>query len=168
MKNNIAINNYFNNYETIISNYNISKATLDDIEKMKPLEDELNINILSKDMMLEDLQNEHYIYFVLKDTKRQNNIVGYLACSLVFDNMDILSIVIKKDYQKKGLASYLLDYIIELANKNGISSILLEVRKSNIPAIKLYEKFNFKNISTRKNYYNFPTEDALIYKLDIT
>lgn len=161
--NNIDDNNIVNN----LSNYDISNATLADIEQMKFLEDELEICILSKQSILEDMKNKHYTYFVLKDKTKSNAIVGYVALSLVLDNMDILAIVIKKDYQKKGLASYLLKYVINFAKQNDISTILLEVRMSNVPAINLYEKFNFEKISIRKNYYTSPIEDALIYKLDI-
>lgn len=155
-----------NNINNINTNYIISKSTLDDISEMKSLENELNINILSENNMKEDMQNENYIYFVLKD-KEKNNILGYIAISYVLDTIDILSIVIKKDYQKKGFGSILLEYVIEFSKNNDVSSILLEVRSSNLPAIKLYEKYNFEKINTRKKYYSNPVEDALIYKLDI-
>lgn len=155
-----------NNINNINTNYIISKSTLDDVSKMKSLENELNINILSENNMKEDMQNENYIYFVLKD-KEKNNILGYIAISYVLDTIDILSIVIKKDYQKKGFGSILLEYVIEFSKNNDVSSILLEVRSSNLPAIKLYEKYNFEKINTRKKYYSNPVEDALIYKLDI-
>ena len=155
-----------NNINNINTNYIISKSTLDDISEMKSLENELNINILSENNMKEDMQNKNYIYFVLKD-KEKNNILGYIAISYVLDTIDILSIVIKKDYQKKGFGSILLEYVIEFSKNNDVSSILLEVRSSNLPAIKFYEKYNFEKINTRKKYYSNPVEDALIYKLDI-
>lgn len=155
-----------NNINNINTNYIISKSTLDDISEMKSLENELNINILSENNMKEDMQNENYIYFVLKD-KEKNNILGYIAISYVLDTIDILSIVIKKDYQKKRFGSILLEYIIQFAKNNNAFNILLEVRSSNLPAIKLYEKYNFEKINTRKKYYSNPVEDALIYKLDI-
>ena len=53
------------------------------------------------------------------------------------------------------------------AKNEKLSSIFLEVRESNLPAIKLYEKFNFTQISIRKNYYPDNKEDALIYMLEI-
>ena len=49
--------------------------------------------------------------------------------------------------------------------KNKCEFISLEVRKSNIPAIKLYEKFGFEKVGTRKDFYRKPQEDALIYTL---
>ena len=46
--------------------------------------------------------------------------------------------------------------------KNGIVAFTLEVRESNHAAIALYEKFNFINAGVRKNYYEKPTENAVI------
>lgn len=149
------------------NNYTICKMKKDDVDSIKFLEEELNINILSKNSILDDLDNDNFSYFILKDTKKQNCIVGYVATSHVLDSMDIISIVIKKDYQRIGLASYLLKYVIDFAKQKNITKILLEVRKSNLPAQKLYEKYNFRKISIRKNYYNNPVEDALIYELTI-
>ena len=148
------------------NNYIICNLDNNQIQDIKLIEDELKINILPKNSILEDLENEYFSYFVLKD-KTNKNIVGYIATSHVYDTMDIISIVIKKDYQRLGLASYLLNYIINFAKEKNISNILLEVRKSNIPAQRLYKKFNFKKINERKNYYKAPIEDALIYKLEI-
>lgn len=166
MKNN-DITNTFNNFSKIdMSNYFISKATIDDIDKIMMLEDNLDIKILSKNNILEDMKNEHFVYFLLNDMSK-NKTIGYIAISYVIDTMDIISIVIEKNYQKKGFASYLLEYIIDFAKKNNIVNILLEVRSTNIPAIKLYEKFKFNKINIRKNYYTSPLEDALIYQLKI-
>ena len=51
---------------------------------------------------------------------------------------------------------------IEDCYKNGIKYITLEVRVSNIKAIGLYEKYGFKSLGTRKQYYQDNNEDALI------
>lgn len=149
------------------NNYIISKMDKSNIAEVKDLENELNIDILSEKSISSDLENNNYTYFVLKDIQKQNKIVGYIAVSHIIDTMDIISIVIKKDYHRKGLASYLLNYVIDFARQIKITNILLEVRTSNIPAQKLYEKYKFKLISKRKNYYNNPVEDALIYKLEL-
>ena len=76
--------------------------------------------------------------------------------------MDILSIVVSKTHQQKGIATKLLYYIFDFAKNLNINKILLEVRISNTKAISLYEKCGFKKISHRKNYYQSPTEDAII------
>ena len=56
----------------------------------------------------------------------------------------------------------MLDKLIDLAKKEKeINSITLEVNSINIPAIKLYEKFGFKNVGLRKKYYG-QNQDAII------
>lgn len=149
------------------NNYIISKMDKSNITEVKHLENELNINILSEKSILSDLKDDNYTYFVLKNVQEKNEIIGYIAMSHIIDTMDIISIVIKKDYQRKGLASYLLNYVIDFARQIKITNILLEVRTSNKLAQKLYEKYGFKVINKRKNYYSNPIEDALIYKLDL-
>ena len=109
--------------------------------------------------MLSDLNDQNFSYFVIK---LNDDIIGYIATSHVIDTMDILSIVVSKSYQQKGIATKLLYYIFDFAKNLNIHKILLEVRISNTKAISLYEKCGFKKISLRKNYYQSPTEDAII------
>lgn len=145
-----------NNNNSIIKIYNMS---VEDIDKVKKLEDEQCIDILSKTSMLSDLNDQNFSYFVIK---LNDDIIGYIATSHVIDTMDILSIVVSKSHQQKGIATKLLYYIFDFAKNLNINKILLEVRISNTKAISLYEKCGFKKISLRKSYYQSPTEDAII------
>lgn len=56
----------------------------------------------------------------------------------------------------------MLEFLLQKGEKNGIVAFTLEVRESNHAAIALYEKFNFINAGVRKNYYEKPTENAVI------
>ncbi len=89
-----------------------------------------------------------------------NVIVGYIMARQVFDEVDIINVAIKKDCRAMGLGSKMMEKILSLSDNISIYS--LEVRESNIPAIGLYEKFGFKRIGIRKNYYQSPKEDGLI------
>ena len=80
-----------------------------------------------------------------------NNILGFIDYSKMYENMEINYIFVIEKYRNKGIASKLLKYIIE---NNEFSNITLEVNINNTNAIKLYEKFDFKTISIRKGYYN--------------
>ncbi|MNI69677.1 Protease synthase and sporulation negative regulatory protein PAI 1 [compost metagenome] len=86
---------------------------------------------------------------------------------MLVDHLDIDSIVVDKDYQKNGVATSLLNKVLEYAKENKIYDVFLEVRKSNSNAILLYKKFNFEHINTRKRYYPDNGEDALIFYLDL-
>lgn len=132
-----------------------------DIDKILYIEKEQNISITSKKILLDELTSNTSKYYVLKHV---NKIIGYINISILVDNIDINSIVIKKEYQRKGLATYLLEYIFNLYKEQHIDKILLEVRASNIAAQNLYIKLGFKKINTRKKYYPDNFEDAYIYE----
>lgn len=146
----------------MINNIVITKMDISDILEVKNLETFQNINILSKKSMKNDLNDNNYLYFI---AKLDNEIIGYIAISKILDIVDILSVVVKEEYKRKGVATLLLEYIFKLDN---VSKIMLEVRKSNTIAQTLYEKLDFKKIHTRENYYSENHEDAYIYEKIIT
>jgi len=72
----------------------------------------------------------------------------------VIDEADIMNVVTKKDKRNLGIASNLLEELIRIAKEKNINKLTLEVNENNLSAIHLYEKFGFKKIAERKNYYN--------------
>lgn len=147
-----------------MDNILISKMQDEDIEEALLTEQSHNIHILSKNILKEDIKNKNYNYLVAKNN--DGKIIGYIGISYVLDSADIISIVVHKDYTQKGIATLLLQEIFAFAKENNIQKIMLEVRRSNIPAQKLYEKHGFKQIAIRNNYYD-NTEDALIYEKEL-
>ena len=87
------------------------------------------------------------------------NMIGYLFSHVVDDDVQILNIAIDIPFQHKGYGEQFLSYFLDQSNTD--SSIHLEVRKSNFPAINLYLKFGFHETGTRKGYYA-DGEDAII------
>ena len=147
-----------------MDNIIISKMQDEDIEEALLTEQSHNIHILSKNILKEDIKNKNYNYLVAKNN--DGKIIGYIGISYVLDSADIISIVVHKDYTQKGIATLLLQEIFAFAKENNIQKIMLEVRRSNLPAQKLYEKHGFKQIAIRKKYYD-NTEDALIYEKEL-
>lgn len=147
-----------------MDNITISKMKDEDIDETLLTEQSHNIHILSKNILKEDIKNKNYYYLVARNNEEK--IVGYIGISYILDEADIISIVVHKDYTKKGIATLLLQEIFKFAKDNNIKKLMLEVRISNIPAQKLYEKHGFKQITIRKNYYD-NAEDALIYEKEL-
>lgn len=143
-----------------MDNITIRKMRQDDIEQCINIEKSHNIKILSREILENDLKKDSNYYLV---ATLNNTLVGYIGLSYVLDTADIISIVVKKDYTKNGIASLLLREIISFCYKKEIKNIFLEVRKSNTPAQALYNKFGFFKISERKKYYN-NIEDAYIFE----
>ena len=130
----------------------ISKLTKEEVQEVIQLGTMLNPNF-SKLFHIENLNPNETIYLY-----KENNInKGFIHIQNGLDIIDLLNIIVKSEYQNQGIGSVLLKYIID--NKED-KKIMLEVRSKNINAIKLYQKYDFKIINIRKNYYK--DDDAII------
>ena len=99
----------------------------------------------------EELENENSSYII---GKINNEIIGFAGLKIIFDQADIMNIVIKKTYRNQGIGTLLLENLILLAKDLNISTLFLEVTEQNKPAIHLYEKLGFEKLGVRKKYYN--------------
>ena len=90
---------------------------------------------------------------------KNKKIIGYIICSKIIEEGHILNIAVKHGERGKGVGRLLLEECIKILKEEGIKSIYLEVRRSNIKAIKFYQKFGFQIVGIRKNYYS-NREDA--------
>ena len=88
-------------------------------------------------------------------------ILGYAGLHVILDEGYIDNIAVEADARRHGVASALLDVYCRFGAEK-LAFLTLEVRPSNEAAVKLYEKYGFKEAGRRKNYYEHPKEDALI------
>lgn len=109
----------------------------------------------------EELNNSNCHYIVAIE---DNEILGFGGIATVLDEATLNNIAVRVDKRHLGIASKILQELINLSKSLNCSFLTLEVDVTNSPAIKLYEKFNFKNLGIRKNYYNGNT-DAYIMTL---
>ena len=73
---------------------------------------------------------------------------------------EITNVAVTRKMRKKGCGRELLLRMQQWADEHGIDRIILEVRSGNEPAIHLYRTCGFEKIGVRKNFYQFPREDA--------
>lgn len=85
-------------------------------------------------------------------------LAGYCILMIAVDEAHLLNISVARRCQRRGLGSALLAHSVRSARLGGASSLLLEVRRSNEPALTLYHAFGFRQIGVRKDYY--PAEDG--------
>ncbi len=88
-------------------------------------------------------------FFYLEDQQ----IVGYLFYSQIYERIELDQIEVIEEYRKRGIASKLLEALLAKAQEEKKKNITLEVNKENWKALKLYEKYGFKKVATRENYY---------------
>lgn len=87
------------------------------------------------------------------------HIIGYIDFWIMFEQATISKIAVVEPVRKHNIANIMLKEAIDFMEKSGVISITLEVRVSNIPAIKLYEKNGFIKKLVKKGYYS-DGEDA--------
>ncbi len=91
-------------------------------------------------------------------------IIGYICARIIIDTVHILNLAVAPEFRRTGSASALLQNALEEFKKSaqGVNFVILEVRESNTPAIRLYEKFRFNIMYKRRHYYQMPDEDAVV------
>lgn len=90
-------------------------------------------------------------------------VIGLISGYFAGDEADITSVAVDENYRRNGIAFRLIQEF-EKYLPEYISEIFLEVRETNIPAISLYEKCGFEKLSIRKNFYDNPTENAVVMR----
>ena len=108
------------------------------------------------------LEMEERIYCVACAGEKVVAVAG-LICSA--PEAELMNVSVDSGFRKQGIAEKLLRFLFEEGKGSGITDIVLEVRKNNIPAIGLYEKLGFKREGLIKNCYTDPVEDGLVYWL---
>jgi [ribosomal protein S18]-alanine N-acetyltransferase len=142
----------------------VRKAKPADIDPVYYIKQEQFSNPWKKQLFYDELDHDIAFFYVTEDTA-SHEIIGYIIFWIIQETMELHDIAVIEKYKKKGIGSQLLDFMMEIARARQVEEIFLEVRQSNTPAITLYEKYHFKRIDVRKNYYTEPVEDAAIYAL---
>ena len=134
------------------------KATIDDLSSIKEIEDEsFHKPFELKDLEYEINENPFSEYIVAVE---DGIILGFINFWITFDSATINQIAVRKNSRKKGLGTKLIEFCEVIIKEEGAEFLTLEVRKSNIPAISLYEKTGFTKITIKEKYYD-DGEDAI-------
>ena len=100
----------------------------------------------------DDFKNNNFTrYFIYIE---KSNIISYVNYYDLYDRFELSYIYVVDNMRNQGIASKMLSYLIELGKKKDINNITLEVSSKNIDAIKLYTKFDFKEVAIRPKYYD--------------
>jgi ribosomal-protein-alanine N-acetyltransferase len=94
-----------------------------------------------------------------------DSISGFLVARAILEEWEIENVVVTPSARRSGIAGNLISHFLSTARAAGAEAVFLEVRESNQPARRLYEKFHFAAAGRRPNYYSHPQEDALVYRL---
>lgn len=137
----------------------IRRMQEEDLEEVVRIEEELFSQPWSRQGFLDSLRADNTIYLI---ALADGAAAGYCGLLQVLDEADITNVAVAKAFQRRGIARALFQELFAQAEKKGIAALTLEVRKSNVPALALYESLGFENCGIRKNFYEKPREDAVI------
>lgn len=89
-------------------------------------------------------------------------IIGFLVARRIASDLEILNFAVKPDARRQGIGGALLEEALRWAKSFDAQRAFLEVRVSNLAALRFYELYNFHTTGRRARYYTAPIEDALV------
>ena len=137
----------------------IRLAKAEDVVAIFSIQQECGYNSWSESNIAESVSKGHCWLL-----EHQHTVIGFALFQVVLDEAELLNIVLKKDYQGKGMAQALLSHAFSELFALDVTRFFLEVGVNNHKAIQLYDNFGFRVTGKRENYYknNDGAEDALI------
>ena len=145
---------------------NIRKAKIEDLNALVNLRKEhfiyeieiLNNTLLDISWPESEDSREDLKYFILSEVIYIAEVgdlpVGYICGEVNLkkawyrENIaSLTNLFVKKEYRKKGIGKYLVDYFKDDVSSRGISKIEVNVMSNNISAIEFYEEYGFNNLS---------------------
>jgi [ribosomal protein S18]-alanine N-acetyltransferase len=100
--------------------------------------------------------------FSLQVAFADGTLAGFYLARLVGPDLELLKLAVDASFRRHGIAAALLGRCLDWGRQSVCEDCFLEVRKSNTPAIRLYERFGFGQIDIRRRYYHDPVEDAIV------
>jgi ribosomal-protein-alanine N-acetyltransferase len=97
-------------------------------------------------------------------------VIGYGVMSLGAGEAHILNVCVREEFRSRGFGRRLLEHLLERAAASGVAEAFLEVRPSNLSAIRLYQHLGFEQIGIRRGYYQATDgrEDAIVLKRELS
>ena len=95
-------------------------------------------------------------------------IAGFLVAQRLVQENEVLNLAVRTDARRRGIGAQLLEQAIDWSRRCGAEKLILEVRASNLVALRFYERHGFDVVGRRPHYYVDPVEEALLLSIGIT
>ena len=137
----------------------IRSLALADLDEVEEIERRAYPTPWSRSMFASELTKPTSICLGAFEGER---LVGYIINSRYVDAWHVMNVAVDPGFQRRGIATQLLERLFELTADDERRGYTLEVRVSNTDAIRLYERLGFEPRGVRRGYYTDNREDALI------
>lgn len=144
----------------------IEPATIADLESILEIERHSFHSAWTRETFERELATAHARIDVVRERGVVRAFHNYWLVA-ASGELHVLSIATHPDHRRRGLAGLLLDHAIAAARAMHCTLATLEVRKSNAPAIALYERIGFRTVHVRARYYADGDEDALVMTMSL-
>jgi ribosomal-protein-alanine acetyltransferase len=138
----------------------IEPMTLDDVAAVQAIERASFTTPWPDDAYRSELRSNRLATYVV--ARVGDEIVGFGGLWIMVDEAHITTFAVHPDRRRQGIGERLLLALLDVALARGAREATLEVRLSNLPARRLYEKYGFRPVGVRPRYYSDDGEDALI------
>jgi ribosomal-protein-alanine N-acetyltransferase len=142
----------------------VDRMSVDDLIAVHVIERESFSTPWPAQAYRQEIEQNRLAHYIV--ARSGNSIVGFAGIWLLVDEAHITTFATRSAWRRQGIGERLLVALLDLALARGAKEATLEVRPSNIPAKRLYEKFGFKVVGVRPRYYSDNNEDALIMTTD--
>lgn len=140
----------------------IRPMTISDLEAVTAVESE-NTSPWTTEQLAGELEQTNGWLFAAEVV--DSGLVCGFACGRRYaGEAELLKIAVSQEYQRQGVATQLMSHLLCYLAGHEVGRCFLELRATNLPALALYERFCFRQVGLRKNYYTSPSEDAIIMK----
>lgn len=140
--------------------YSIVNGEMRHLERILEIEKQCFSTPFTRQQLLSQMPDKMHIFLVAQG--KNGDVLGYVGMMYVLDEGYISNVAVAPECRRMGIADALMERLKAAADELKLSFVTLEVRESNEPARSLYKKHGFSDVGRRKNYYDMPTEDAIL------
>lgn len=135
----------------------IRQMFMEDVPAVANIEKECFSSPWSESAFADAVRDKNAIFFVAEEA---GTVTGYIGMYVSPPEGEITNVAVAENFRNRGCGKKLLCAMQNWAGDNGITRIVLEVRSSNDAAVHVYLGAGFYTLGVRKNFYQFPREDA--------
>jgi [ribosomal protein S18]-alanine N-acetyltransferase len=133
--------------------FSLRPATAEDLDAIVSVEQKFYPAPWTKAQFAEELEKPFSTFWVLTDDESDETVAAYCIFWSLDDSVELLNITVDLPFRSQGFAKRLLQHLFQYGLKEEKNTVFLEVRKSNLAAIQLYQKFGFEVVQVRKRFY---------------
>lgn len=149
-----------------MSTFSLRPMTADDLPQVLAIENRVHAAPWDDIGFKAEWQKPYSVSWVLTDDETDAQVVAYVVFWTMAEAFEVLNVVVSLEHRGAGFAKKMLRQVATEAIRGGVKRLILDVRKSNLPAVALYQRCGFSITQVRKGFYS-NGEDAYHMALEL-